>query len=79
MTSDSESGISANKSLAGEPRGGLLRVGAIAVTSALLGGIAVAWWYRKTLQKLHETGESSNNPHFGIDSAHTTEDTTNDI
>jgi hypothetical protein len=79
MTSDSESDVSANKSPAGEPRGGLLRVGAIAVTSALLGGIAVAWWYRKTLQKLHETGENSNNPHFGIASEGFVEDTTDDI
>ena len=79
MTSDSESDVSANKSPAGEPRGGLLRVGTIAVTSALLGGIAVAWWYRKTLQKLHETGENSNNPHFGIESEGFVEDTTDDI
>ena len=79
MTSDSESDVSANKLLPGESRGGLLRVGAIAVTSALLGGIAVAWWYRKTLQKLHETGESSNNPHFGIASERSAEETTDDI
>jgi hypothetical protein len=44
-----------------------------------LGGIAVAWWYRKTLQKLHETGENSNNPHFGIASEGFVEDTTDDI
>jgi hypothetical protein len=44
-----------------------LRLGAVAVASALLGGIAAAWWYRKTVQKLHESGESSDNPHFGID------------
>lgn len=79
MTSDAESDISYIKPAPGELRGGLLKVGAIAVTSALLGGIAVAWWYRKTLQKLHETGESSNNPHFGIDGESSIEDGTDDF
>jgi len=45
----------------------MLKLGVVAVASALLGGVAAAWWYRKTLHKLHESGESSNNPHFGID------------
>jgi hypothetical protein len=30
------------------------------------GGLATAWFYRKTLAKLRETGESGRNPHFGI-------------
>jgi hypothetical protein len=57
----------------------LLKLGAIAVASALLGGIAAAWWYRKTVQKLHETGENSNDPHFGIDSGRSTEETLDDF
>lgn len=65
---DSESYVSENRTTHGESRGSLLKLGAVAVGSALLGGIAAAWWYRKTVQRLHETGENSNNPHFGIDS-----------
>lgn len=39
-----------------------LKVGAIAATSAVLGGLAAAWFYRKTLIRLqdaqHGTGDS---------------------
>jgi len=79
MTSDSESYISDKSTSRGESRGSLLKLGAVAVTSALLGGIAAAWWYRKTVQKLHETGESSNNSHFGIDSDHSADDAADGI
>lgn len=75
----SESDISDETLHSGESRSGLLKLGAVAFASALLGGVAVAWWYRKTLQKLHETGENDNNPHFGIDFDHNTEDTTEEI
>jgi hypothetical protein len=34
-----------------------LRVGAIAAASALLGGLAAAWFYRKTLSRLQEAEE----------------------
>jgi hypothetical protein len=33
---------------------GWLRVGAVAAASALLGGLAAAWFYRKTLSQLRE-------------------------
>jgi hypothetical protein len=66
IASDSESDVSNNPTPTGEPRAGLLKLGAVAIASALLGGIAAAWWYRKTVRKLHETGENANNPHFGI-------------
>jgi hypothetical protein len=33
---------------------GWLKVGAIAAASALAGGLAAAWFYRKTLTKLQE-------------------------
>jgi hypothetical protein len=79
MTNDSESKISEKTSGSGESRGGLLKLGAVAVASALLGGIATAWWYRKTVQRLHETGENGNNPHFGIDSDHAAEDSTEEL
>jgi hypothetical protein len=38
----------------------------VAAASALAGGVAAAWWYRKTLNKLHESGENTENPQFGI-------------
>jgi hypothetical protein len=75
MTNDAESNVSTSSPPSGESRGGLLKLGAFAVASALLGGIAVAWWYRKTVRKLHETGENSDNPHFGIGSHRSSEDT----
>jgi hypothetical protein len=79
MTSHSESAVLHKPSNQDAPRGGLLKLGAVAAASALLGGIAAAWWYRKTLQKLHETGENNNNPHFGIGSAHVDEETADDV
>jgi hypothetical protein len=43
-------------------RGGLLRLGAVAVVSALAGGLAAAWWYRNTLKKLQQAEEAAPNP-----------------
>jgi hypothetical protein len=39
----------------GAPKG-WLRVGTIAAASAVLGGLAAAWFYRKTLSQLREAG-----------------------
>ena len=33
-----------------------LRVGAVAVGSAVLGGLAAAWFYRKTISRFREAG-----------------------
>jgi hypothetical protein len=33
-----------------------LRVGTVAVGSAVLGGLAAAWFYRKTISRLREAG-----------------------
>jgi len=35
---------------------GWVKVGAIAAASAVLGGLAAAWFYRKTLSQLREAG-----------------------
>ncbi|WP_109489026.1 hypothetical protein [Occallatibacter savannae] len=35
---------------------GWLRVGAIAAASAVVGGLAAAWFYRKTLSRLQDAG-----------------------
>jgi hypothetical protein len=37
--------------------GDWLKVGAIAAASAVLGGVAAAWFYRKTLSQLREAEE----------------------
>jgi len=34
------------------PASKLLKLGLISVSSAVIGGLAAAWWYRKTLTKL---------------------------
>ena len=44
------------------------KVGFVAAASAILGGLAAAWWYRKTLKTLRQTEEFDSNPKFGINS-----------
>lgn len=46
----------------GREAGEWLRLGLIAAGSALAGGLAAAWWYRKTLSKLHQAAEDV--PHY---------------
>jgi hypothetical protein len=43
-----------------------LKLGAVAAASAVAGGLAAAWWYRKTLKQLRQAEENAQNPHFGI-------------
>jgi hypothetical protein len=43
-----------------------VKVGFVAASSAVLGGLAAAWWYRKTLKTLRQTEEFDSNPKFGI-------------
>ena len=45
---------------------GWLRVGAIAAASALLGGLAAAWFYRKTLTRLQEAENEIPDPESKI-------------
>ena len=47
---------------------GWLRVGLIAATSALVGGMAAAWYYRKTLERLRQSDQNGHNPDFRISS-----------
>jgi len=62
-----------------ERRPGWLRIGCVAAASALAGGVAAAWWYRKTLNKLHESGENGENPQFGISAGSSSEDPFDEI
>jgi hypothetical protein len=43
-----------------------VKVGFVAVASALAGGLAAAWWYRKTLASLQDAEEAADHPHFRI-------------
>jgi hypothetical protein len=61
-----ESSTSSSPQLETVRPSGWLRVGVIATASALVGGLAAAWWYRKTLINLREAEESANNSKFGI-------------
>ena len=45
---------------------GWLKLGVVAAASVLAGGLAVAWWYRNTLTKLHQAEEKPINTDFGI-------------
>jgi hypothetical protein len=45
---------------------GWIKVGAIAAASALAGGLAAAWYYRKTLETLRQADAGSAPPDFGI-------------
>jgi len=66
ITSTSESKSSKATPAVARASSGWLKVGAIAAASALAGGLAAAWWYRKTLKTLRQTSETHTNPHFGI-------------
>ena len=41
-----------------------LKVGAIAAASAIAGGLAAAWFYRKTLAQFHQASVDEPNPEF---------------
>lgn len=43
-----------------------IKLGALAAASALAGGLAAAWYYRKTLDRLREAESSNENPNFEI-------------
>jgi hypothetical protein len=58
-----------------EPLPRWIKVGAVAAGSALAGGLAAAWFFRKTLKTLREAEINSTNPDFRIPASHTDEDT----
>jgi hypothetical protein len=68
MTTPTESGAS-KENQGSKPRAAnWLRIAAVAAASALAGGVAAAWWHRKTLAKLHQPEGNASNPDFGISS-----------
>jgi hypothetical protein len=66
MTSYLESSSSADQQGEASEPARWLKVGAVATASALAGGLLAAWWYRKTLKRLRQAEEDTQNPHFGI-------------
>jgi hypothetical protein len=59
MPSDVESPASTQPATSGDGKRppGWLKVGAVAAASAVLGGLAAAWFYRKTLSQFREAEE----------------------
>ncbi len=68
-----ESDQSPSEPLHNERKAGWFKISAIAAASALAGGLAAAWYYRKTLHTLRHADADAQNPDFGI-SETTTED-----
>jgi len=58
-----------------EPLPRWLKVSAIAAGTALAGGLAAAWFFKKTLITLREAEIDSANPDFRIPATHADEDT----
>jgi hypothetical protein len=68
MVKPADSNGYSSKMIAVDQAPGWLKVGIVAAASALAGGLAAAWWYRKTLKTLRQTQEIDQNPHFSSDS-----------
>jgi hypothetical protein len=66
MTTNFESATSSDFNSGSSRQSGWLRIGLIAITSAVLGGMGAAWWYRKTLIRMRQAESLSQNPQFGI-------------
>jgi hypothetical protein len=66
MATHSESESSTEKKATADGAPGWLKLAAVAGASALAGGIAAAWWHRKTLAKLRQSEENASNPDFRI-------------
>ena len=66
MTNSLESSTSSTSQSAGSASTRWLKLGAVAAASVLAGGVAAAWWYRKTVTQLRQAEERPSNPHYGI-------------
>jgi hypothetical protein len=52
-----------------------IKVGAVAAASALAGGLAAAWFYRKTVNRFRQAESESENSDFGRKEPETESDT----
>jgi hypothetical protein len=57
---------STNAEKAGTRLPGWMKVGAVAAASALAGGLAAAWFYRKAVTRLQNAESAANNSNFRI-------------
>jgi len=72
--SKEESAISTQNAAPVSRLRGWLKVGSIAAASALAGGLAAAWYYRKTLNTFREAESNGRNPETGIPDSETEDD-----
>jgi hypothetical protein len=70
----SESMTSSSATAIRQRGSGWLRLSALAAASALAGGLAAAWYYRKTLNALHQADSIEPPPEFGNGGEHVEED-----
>jgi hypothetical protein len=75
MTNPLESATSSSKIKDHPQDSGWLKVSAVAAASALLGGLAAAWFYRKTLHKLRQAESHGADSEFRIPNSDSDEDT----
>jgi hypothetical protein len=66
MASDLESAHLTPENESREGASRWVKVGVVAVATAAAGGLAAAWWHRKTLARLHEAEDAAGDTHFKI-------------
>ena len=66
ITTALESSTSSARTAEEPSNSGWLKVGAVAAVSALAGGLAAAWYYRKTLARLRQTDGATPDIDFRI-------------
>jgi hypothetical protein len=66
MPSDLESASLAQLPGSFEDKTHWVKVGLVTAVSALAGGLAVGWWYRKTLASLREVEDGASDSQIGI-------------
>jgi hypothetical protein len=75
MTSPLEPSTSSLEQEARQPLPSWVKVSAVAAGSVLFGGLAAAWFYRKTLSRLQEAAAETSDSNFRIEKTHVDEDT----
>ena len=73
-TKSLESSTSSPKTLEKQGHSGWFKVSVLAAASALVGGVAAAWFYRKTLHTLREAESEGANPEFRMPESDEPED-----
>jgi hypothetical protein len=66
MANSLESSTSSTSEKAGSASPGWLKLGIVATTSVLAGGLEAAWWYRKAFMQLRQADEKPSNSRYGI-------------